>query len=65
MVSRNTIKDVIVSIHEEGKAKVMNELERTSSKVALTSDMWTSTNKKKEFMLITAHFIDDNWILQS
>ncbi|CAN0926831.1 Zinc finger BED domain-containing protein RICESLEEPER 1 [Linum grandiflorum] len=65
MVSRNTIKDDIVSIHEEGKAKVMNELERTSSKVALTTDMWTSTNKKKGFMVITAHFIDDNWILQS
>ncbi|CAN0915443.1 Putative AC transposase [Linum grandiflorum] len=65
MVSRNTIKDDILNIHEDGKVKVMKELERISSRVALTTDMWTSKNKKKGFMVVTAHWIDDNWVLQS
>ncbi|KAF7811830.1 zinc finger BED domain-containing protein RICESLEEPER 2-like [Senna tora] len=28
-------------------------------------DMWTSSNQNKGYMSITAHFIDDNWQLQS
>ncbi|CAN0905476.1 Putative AC transposase [Linum grandiflorum] len=65
MVSRNTIKDDILNIHEDGKVKAMKELERISSRVALTTDMWTSKNKKKGLMVVTAHWIDDNWVLQS
>ncbi|CAN1837666.1 Putative AC9 transposase [Linum perenne] len=65
MVSRNTIKDDILRIHEDGKVKVMNELQKTNSRVSLTTDMWTSKNRKKGFMVITAHFVDNNWVLQS
>ncbi|CAN1294334.1 Putative AC transposase [Linum perenne] len=27
--------------------------------------MWTSKNRKKGFMVITAHFVDNDWVLQS
>ncbi|KAL5570406.1 hypothetical protein UlMin_026981 [Ulmus minor] len=27
--------------------------------------MWTASNQKKGYMVVTAHYIDDSWILQS
>ncbi|KAF7812880.1 zinc finger BED domain-containing protein RICESLEEPER 2-like [Senna tora] len=35
------------------------------SRIAITTDMWTSSNQNKGYMSITTHFIDDNWQLQS
>jgi hypothetical protein len=32
-----------------------------NSRVAITTDMWTSDNQKKGYMVITSHFIDDGW----
>ncbi|XP_026400245.1 zinc finger BED domain-containing protein RICESLEEPER 2-like [Papaver somniferum] len=42
----------------------MQLLEKHQGKIALTTDMWTS-KQKKGYMVITSHFIDDSWILQS
>ncbi|KAE8668026.1 pentatricopeptide repeat-containing protein [Hibiscus syriacus] len=43
----------------------MRLLEKNRSKIAITTDMWTSSNQKKGFMSITLHLIDDNWEMQS
>ena len=37
----------------------------TKSKVAITTDMWTSENQRRGYMAITAHFIDDSWTLRN
>ncbi|KAG6516449.1 hypothetical protein ZIOFF_026914 [Zingiber officinale] len=34
-------------------------------RIALTTNMWTASNQRKGFLALTAHFIDDNWTLQS
>ncbi|CAN1320638.1 Putative AC transposase [Linum perenne] len=65
IVSRNTIKSDIIKVYNEGKTHIMIELERTMSRVAVTTDMWTSNNNKRGFMVVTAHFIDDSWTLQN
>lgn len=65
MVSRNTIKRDIFKIYESEKAKVMKFIETNKSRIAVTTDMWTSSNKKRGFMVVTAHYIDDSWILQN
>lgn len=65
MVSRNTIKRDIFKIYESEKAKVMKFIETNKSRIAVTTDMWTSSNKKRGFMVFTAHYIDDSWILQN
>ncbi|KAH9679666.1 BED-type domain-containing protein [Citrus sinensis] len=33
-------------------------------RIAITTDIWTSSNQQKGFIAITSHFIDDNWELQ-
>ncbi|KAL8147056.1 hypothetical protein AgCh_004687 [Apium graveolens] len=62
---RNTIKNEIFHIYEFEKAKTLSLLESNSSRVAITTDMWTATNQKKGYMAVTSHYIDASWILQS
>lgn len=65
VVSRNTLKRDILKIYDVERVKTMRFMERSKGKISLTTDMWTSSNKKKGFMVVTAHFIDDSWKLQS
>ena len=64
MVSRNTIKNDILKIYDYEKSKTMDLLGNNRSRIAITTNMWTS-NQKKGFMVVTAHFINDSWTLQS
>ena len=61
--SRNTIKKDIFQIYEEEKLKSTKALDQNGSRVAITSDMWTS-NQNKGYMIVTAHYIDSSWKLQ-
>ncbi|KAH9762677.1 BED-type domain-containing protein [Citrus sinensis] len=63
--SRNTLKSEIFKIYNVEKGKAMNLLEITNSRVAITTDMWTACNQKKGYMVVTGHFIDNSWHLQS
>lgn len=62
---RNTCRKDIIKRYEEEKLGIGTLLRKAASRIALTSDMWTSSNKKKGFMVVTAHFIDKAWKLQS
>jgi len=64
-MSRNTLKSEIFKIYNIEKGKAMNLLEITNSRVAITTDMWTACNQKKGYMVVTGHFIDNSWHLQS
>ncbi|XP_076922799.1 zinc finger BED domain-containing protein RICESLEEPER 2-like [Bidens hawaiensis] len=63
--SRNTLKSDILKIFYYEKQKTLRILEKNASRIAITTDRWTSSNQKKGFMAITTHFIDDNWEMQS
>uniref|UniRef100_A0ACD5Y415 Uncharacterized protein n=1 Tax=Avena sativa TaxID=4498 RepID=A0ACD5Y415_AVESA len=65
MVTRNTIRKDIFDNYKEERKKAMEYMAANRSRVAITTDMWTSDNQKKGYMAITAHFIDDNWNLRS
>ncbi|KAH6825306.1 hypothetical protein C2S53_007030 [Perilla frutescens var. hirtella] len=65
LISRNTLRADIMKIFVEEKKNIMSVLENYKSRIAITSDMWTSGNQKKGYMAITAHFIDNSWKLQS
>nr|KAJ0209822.1 hypothetical protein LSAT_V11C400161450 [Lactuca sativa] len=62
---RNTIKDDIKRIYDYERDKTMSLLAKTKSRIAVTTDMWTSNHQKKGFMAMTTHFVDQNWNLQS
>ncbi|KAG8374949.1 hypothetical protein BUALT_Bualt10G0048700 [Buddleja alternifolia] len=65
MISRNTLKNDIFSIYNDEKIKFYKSLDKLKCRVAITTDMWTASNNKKDLMAITAHFIDDSWRLQT
>jgi hypothetical protein len=62
---RNTIKKEILKVYEFEMSKTSKLLDSLQSRVAITSDMWTSSNQKKGYMAVTAHYIDASWNLQS
>lgn len=65
MISRNTLRSDILKAFTSQKQALKKFLENHSSRVALTTDMWTASNQKKGYMAITAHFIDIDWILRN
>jgi hypothetical protein len=65
VVSRNTIKNDIMKIYNSEKENTMKLLSKNQSRIAITTDMWTSSNQNKGYMTVTTHFIDDLWTLQS
>ncbi|KAK2410552.1 zinc finger BED domain-containing protein RICESLEEPER [Trifolium repens] len=62
---RNTIKKEIFKVYEFEMAKALKLLDSLQSRVAITSYMWTAINQKKGYMVVTAHYIDGSWNLQS
>ncbi|KAH9707912.1 BED-type domain-containing protein [Citrus sinensis] len=52
-MSRNTLKSEIFEIYNVEKGKAMNLLEINNSRVAVTTDMWTACNQKKDRKLST------------
>ncbi|KAG8634076.1 hypothetical protein MANES_17G010201v8 [Manihot esculenta] len=59
MVSRNTIKKDILNIYDLEFNKLYKYLEKLKSRIAITTDMWTS-NQKKGYMSITTHYINNS-----
>jgi len=51
--------------YELEKKKAIEYMARIQSRVAITTDMWTSDNQKRGYMAITAHFIDESWSLRN
>ena len=35
------------------------------ARIDITTDMWTATHQKRDYMSVTAHFIDEEWVLQN
>ncbi|KAM6563682.1 hypothetical protein CsatB_023680 [Cannabis sativa] len=65
MVSRNTIRSDIMKMYKTEKEKCRQNLEKSRSRIAITSDMWTTNHQKRGYMAVRAHFIDDSWNLHS
>ena len=65
LVSRNTLKSDILKIYDNEREKALKMTDKNESRMTITTDMWTSSNKKRGFMVIITHFIDHTWTLQS
>ncbi|KAH7679060.1 Ribonuclease H-like protein [Dioscorea alata] len=62
-VSRNTMRKYCLIIYGDYKQKLISKLSNSSLKISLTSDIWTS-QFKTNYLCVTAHYIDSNWVLQ-
>ncbi|RYR62718.1 hypothetical protein Ahy_A04g020447 [Arachis hypogaea] len=62
--TRNTLRNDVEKMYEAEKAKLLKLLGKNSSRIAITTDMWSADCQNKGYMAITAHFIDDDWNLQ-
>ena len=65
MMSRNTLKGEILKLYQAEKAKTMALLENNDSRVAITTDVWTTSNQKKGHIIVNGHFVDKSLRLQS
>lgn len=62
--TRNTIRSDIIKLYKEKMSSTMHALESNKGRISITTDMWTAEHQEKGYMAITAHFIDDSWVLQ-
>ncbi|KAK4492557.1 hypothetical protein RD792_003369 [Penstemon davidsonii] len=63
--SRNTLRADVIEIYEEEKLKIANMLNDLTSKVSLTTDMWTSDHSRDPYCCLTVHYIDEDWKLNN
>ncbi|PWA71752.1 zinc finger BED domain-containing protein RICESLEEPER 2 [Artemisia annua] len=61
--SRFTIARDISKFYLEERKSLLNFLSNKDTTVHLTTDTWTSSCKRMNFMVLTAHFIDDDWLM--
>jgi hypothetical protein len=65
LVSRNTIRKDILDMYQVQKQSMVNYIKKLSSRVAVTTDLWTANHQRKGYMAVTAHFLDEDWKLKS
>ncbi|CAH1435710.1 unnamed protein product [Lactuca virosa] len=63
LICRNTVRSDIVNMHKKEMNKLKSFLKEVPGRICLTSDLWTSITTDG-YISLTAHFIDENWILQ-
>ena len=62
-ISRNTSKSDVVKMYEREKENLKFLLGSISSRICLTSDCWSSITSDG-YITLTAHYVDDNWVLK-
>ncbi|XP_031285750.1 zinc finger BED domain-containing protein RICESLEEPER 2-like [Pistacia vera] len=59
-ISCNTCKNDCMRVFENERQKLLTILKGVR-KISLTTDLWHSSNQRMEYMVLTGHWIDDNW----
>ncbi|GES76567.1 zinc finger BED domain-containing protein RICESLEEPER 2-like [Rhizophagus clarus] len=61
---RHQIKEMIIDEFNERHSNIGYDLQKISSKVSFTANMWTSTISSEAYLGLTIHYIDQNWVLR-
>lgn len=61
--SRHTISRDVAKYFIEERNKMHQYLSNPTTSVHLTTDTWTSACQRKNYMVVTAHFIDKEWVM--
>lgn len=62
--SRSTITRDVVKMYMEEKAFLKSLFTKNKQRLCLTTDLWTASTTSISYMVINAHFIDENWCLK-
>jgi hypothetical protein len=62
-VSRKIAKQDVLRIYKRENESLKFALESISRRFCLTSNLWSSSTTN-QYMVVTAHFVDENWNLQ-
>ncbi|KAJ0508003.1 putative HAT dimerization domain, ribonuclease H-like superfamily, hAT-like transposase, RNase-H [Helianthus annuus] len=62
-ITRNTAKADVLKIYDREKTKLKEKLQKITSRICLTTDLWSSITTDG-YMALTAHYIDDSWVLR-
>lgn len=61
---RQTIKQEVDSLFSQRRANIQLEMNGFTTKIALTTDIWTSSCNHTAYLGITMHYIDSDWKLK-
>ncbi|PWA89423.1 zinc finger BED domain-containing protein RICESLEEPER 2 [Artemisia annua] len=59
--SRHKLSRDVSKYYLDERSKLLAYLTKPTTTVHLTTDTWTSSCQKTNYMVVTAHFIDDEW----
>ncbi|CAN0923530.1 Putative AC9 transposase [Linum grandiflorum] len=62
---RNTLKRDILSTYDVERKKIQKGINNNKGSIAVTTDMWTTTNQKRGYMAVTGHYIDNGGKLRN
>jgi hypothetical protein len=62
---RQTLKENFMENYSIKRNNLINEISQISSKVSLTTDIWTSEISKNCYLGVTIHYINNNWELKN
>jgi len=55
-----TLRIDILKMFDDKKSTLKKLLEINQGRVAVITDLWTTSNQKKGYMVVTAHFVNDD-----
>ncbi|CAN1129368.1 Putative AC transposase [Linum perenne] len=62
---RNTLKRDVMRLYLDERDNIQRLIDSTKGRVAITTDMWTTSNQRKCYIAVTAHYLDNGWCLRS
>ena len=62
-IFRNTAKSDVIKIYMREKENLKHDLKSITGRFCLSLDLWSSPNTD-EYMVLTAHYVDEHWVLQ-
>ena len=65
MPCRKTIRKNIVDDFVDRRKAIVAELRAVRGRFSMTTDMWQANAKKQSYIVITLHWIDEDWALKN
>jgi len=65
VLGSDAVRTRIMSLGNDIKRRIKDELDSHQGKVCITADVWKSQFQQKPFMPVTVHFVNDKWELRS